>query len=125
MAKQFIQANYEDGDHAVTVGLTLVLWEEDGISYQYSPELDLTGYGHSKTEAKDSFEHVLEDFIKYTLHKKTIFDELERLGWTTNKKKKRLKAPEEEQLLQDNETYKNLIGMPGVSKSRTDISLPI
>jgi hypothetical protein len=28
MAKKFLTANYNDGDHNVKVGLTLILWEE-------------------------------------------------------------------------------------------------
>ena len=125
MSKKFVEANYDDGEHKVKVGLILLLWEEDGISYQYSPELDITGYGKSELEAKSSFEYTLKDFIGYTLKKGTIFDELERLGWTTNKKKKRLHAPEENQLLEDNETYKDLINMPGVHRSTTDLALTL
>ncbi|SEP42253.1 hypothetical protein ACFGVS_26980 [Mucilaginibacter sp. AW1-7] len=125
MAKKFLTANYNDGDHNVKVGLTLILWEEDNVFYQYSPELDLTGYGKTKNEAEESFQYVLQDFIKYTLHKGTIFEELERLGWTTNKKKKRLHAPGEEQLLEDNETYKELINMPGILRSTTDFALSL
>jgi hypothetical protein len=125
MSKKFLQANFQDNAHTVKVGLILFLWEEDGIYYQYSPELDLTGYGKSESEAAHSFEHILQDFIAYTLNKGTIFDELERLGWTTNKKKKRLHAPDESQLLSDNETYKDLLNRPGVHKSSTDLALAL
>jgi hypothetical protein len=125
MSKKFIEADYYDGEHKIKVGLILLLWKENDVWFQYSPELDITGYGKSELEAKKSFEHILEDFIKYTLKKGTIFDELERLGWTTNKKKKRLRAPEEDQLLEDNETYKDLINMPGVHRSMTDLALTL
>jgi hypothetical protein len=83
MSKKFLQANYKNKTRAVKVGVNLLLWEEDGIYYQYSPELDLTGYGKSEIEAVNSFEYVLYDFISYTLNKGIIFVELERLGWTT------------------------------------------
>ncbi len=125
MSKKFIEAKYDDGKHVVKVGLTLILWEENDIHFQYSPELDLTGYGKSASEAHSSFEQTLNDFISYTLNKDTLFDELERLGWTTNKKKKRLRAPEEEQLLQDNETYKDLLSMPGTKRSLTSLSISL
>lgn len=107
------------------MGLTLILWEENDIHFQYSPELDLTGYGKSALEAHSSFEQTLNDFISYTLNKDTLFDELERLGWTTNKKKKRLRAPEEEQLLQDNETYKDLLNTPGTKHSTTSLAISL
>ena len=117
--------NYDDGKHIVKIGLTLILWKENEIYFQYSPQLDLTGYGKSANEAQSSFEQTLKDFINYTLNKDTLFDELERLGWTTNKRKKRLRAPEEEQLLEDNETYKDLVNMPGTTRSTTSLAIPL
>jgi hypothetical protein len=57
--------------------------------------------------------------------KKKIVDELERLGWTTNKKKKRLRAIKKSQLLKDNETYKDLVKMPGISRSSIAVELSL
>jgi hypothetical protein len=125
MAKKFVEAKYDDGKHLVKIGLSLVLWKEKDIYFQYSPQLDLTGYGKSANEAESSFEQTLKDFINYTLNKDTLFDELERLGWTTNRSRKRIKAPEEEQLLEDNETYKDLLNMPGASRSTTSLAIPL
>jgi hypothetical protein len=125
MAKKIVEAKYDDGKNVVKVGLTIILWKENDVYFQYSPELDLTGYGKSTTEAHTSFEQTLEDFINYTLNKNTLFDELERLGWTTNKKKKRLRAPEEDQLLEDNETYKDLLNMPGTKRSTTSLAITL
>jgi hypothetical protein len=125
MAKKFVEAKYDDGKHIVKVGLTLILWTEDSVHFQYSPQLDLTGYGKSANEAQSSFEQTLKEFINYTVNKDTLFDELERLGWTTNKRKKRVRAPEEEQLLEDNETYKDLSNMPGITRSTTNFALPL
>jgi hypothetical protein len=125
MAKKFVEAKYDDGKHIVKIGLTLILWKENEVYFQYSPQLDLTGYGKSANEAQSSFEQTLKDFINYTLNKDTLFDELERLGWTTNKRKKRLRAPEEEQLLEDNETYKDLLNMPGTTRSTTSLAIPL
>ena len=125
MAKKFVEAKYDDGKHIVKIGLTLILWKENDIYFQYAPQLDLTGYGKSTNEAQSSFELTLNDFINYTLNKNTLYDELERLGWTTNKSKKRLRAPEEEQLLEDNETYKDLLSMPGTTRSTTSFAIPL
>jgi hypothetical protein len=125
MSKKFVEAKYDDGKHIIKIGLTLILWKENDIHFQYSPQLDLTGYGKSATEAQSSFDQTLKDFISYTINKDTLFDELERLGWTTNKKKKRLHAPEEDQLLEDNETYKDLLNMPGTTRSTTNLAIPL
>ncbi|RYX82687.1 hypothetical protein EON73_04185 [bacterium] len=120
-----IKASFDRGDHRVNVELNILSFEEDGIKYVYSPALDLTGYGISDTEAQKSFETVLEEFIHYTDNKKTIYKELERLGWTVNAKKKRVQPPADEQMLEYNETYRDLKKMPNVYSSKTKIGLAL
>ena len=65
--------------------------DEQGIHFVYSPHLDLTGYGHSLTEAKASFEVVFEDFLDYTIKKATLGSLLQKMGW--KKQKGTLKKP--------------------------------
>ena len=65
--------------------------DEQGIHFVYSPHLDLTGYGHSLTEAKTSFEVVFEDFLEYTIKKATLGSLLQKMGW--KKQKGTLKKP--------------------------------
>ena len=121
----FIQATLTHGNYVFNISLSILVWEDDGIHYIYSPALDLTGYGTSSVEAQESFEIMLDEFVRYTENKKTIYQELERLGWTVNKKKKRVHPPEKEQMLQDNETYRNLIEMPGVIHRSTNVGLTL
>lgn len=125
MSKRRIDAVIKHGNHTFKCGLNLLVWQEDGIFFQYAPELDLTGYGNSLNEAQSSFQICLNEFVAYTLNKGTIFDELERLGWTINKKKKRVHAPEKSHLLEDNETYRDLLQNPEVSKSSMEVALPL
>lgn len=125
MAKRRVEASFKHGNQKLELGLNLLLWHEESVFYQYAPELDLTGYGESVEEARSSFEHCLEEFVTYTLNKGTIFDELERLGWTVNKKKKRVRAPEADHLFEDNETYRHLLNNPDVSKSSTEFALAL
>ena len=94
-----IKASINRGDHLVNINLNILSFEEAGIYYVYSPALDLTGYGNSEIEAKNSFQVMLEKFIHYTENKKTVYKELERLGWTVNTKKKRVHPPLEEEML--------------------------
>jgi len=65
MSKKFLQASFQGSNHNVNIGLLLILWEEDAVFYQYSPELDLTGYGKSEREASISFEHTTGFFKLY------------------------------------------------------------
>ncbi len=125
MSHKFLEEDFKKGNQHLKVGLVLLLWQEDGIYYQYAPELDLTGYGKSADEANESFMFTLDEFISYTVNKKTLLKELEKLGWTTYKSKKKVRAPQELELLKHNEIYKNLIDLPGTHKSSTTVELPV
>lgn len=108
MDKKRANAKYSDGKKNFELSVSIFLWEEDSVFYVYSPALDLTGYGLSKEEARESFETVLHEFIVYTHNKKTIFTELENLGWAVNKRKKRVVSPDFEDMLSENEHFKHL-----------------
>lgn len=125
MAKHHLEARYDAQKHRVEIRLELIAWADDNLYFQYAPALDLTGYGNSTEEAARSFKIQLDEFVSYTLNKGTVYDELERLGWTVNKKRKRVVVPEESVLLADNETYRNLITMQGINKSSTNLELAL
>jgi hypothetical protein len=55
------------------------------VHFIYSPQLDITGYGYSQEEAKQSFEVVFEDFVDYTIKKGTLGIVLKKLGWKQQK----------------------------------------
>ncbi|MDH5379836.1 MAG: hypothetical protein OEW75_03230 [Cyclobacteriaceae bacterium] len=116
------QAKVGNSNVEVTVGLTLYRWDEDGVYYVYSPALDLYGYGNTPVDATNSWEITFEEFIKYTHNKGTIFDELEKLGWTVNRKKKRVRAPEVEEMENNNLDFKNILKKSIVTE---DKRLPI
>ncbi len=118
-----IDASFDRGNKKIKVTLGLLNWTEDNIYFYYSPALDLTGYGKTESEAMDSFTTVLEEFVEYTDNKKTIYSELEKLGWTTNKKKKRALPPTDEQLLEDNEIYKELASRSNVGHTQKQVVL--
>ncbi|MDD3688379.1 MAG: hypothetical protein PHE56_16665, partial [Bacteroidales bacterium] len=83
--------------------------EESGIFFAYAPALDITGYGNSAKEAMSSLDITMTEFLNYTHTKKTIYDELEKLGWNVNRRKKRSNAPDVEELIEDNETFRDLL----------------
>ena len=120
-----VKATFDRGDHKVEIEVQILIFDEDNIHYVYSPALDLTGYGNTEEEAKDSFYTMLTEFVNYTENKKTVYIELERLGWTVNSKKKRVNPPKTEQLLEDNETYRDLVNLPNVQSSSTKFGLAL
>jgi len=69
----------------VNVSVPLLSFKEDDTFIVYSPALDVSGYGDTEEEARKSFELTLEEFINYTLNKKTFQSELTRLGWKIKK----------------------------------------
>lgn len=126
MAKgQRVKASLTKGKHIIDVNLSLLTWCEKGIYYFYSPALDVTGYGKSLKEARVSFEVTLTEFLTYTHNKKTIYEELERLGWTVNKNKRRVHAPDSAQLMEDNKSLKKLYSRPGVKEIQKEVELAL
>ena len=125
MAKAHFKASFRGKKYQISIGLSVYLWKDDDIYYAYSPALDITGYGNSESEAKKSFEITLQEFVNYTNNKKTIFDELENLGWTVNRKKKRVHAPELEELLDDNKSFKDIFNREGVKREKRNIELSL
>jgi len=125
MDKRRANAKYSDGRQNVELSVSIFLWEEDSIFYVYSPALDITGYGVSKEEARESFEIILEEFIKYTHNKKTIFKELENLGWAVNKRKKRVVSPDFEDLLSENEHFRHLYKSKDLVRDSSNVNLQL
>jgi hypothetical protein len=117
------RGTYTDGGSIFDANVVVLFWEESGVHYAYSPALDMTGYGKSEQDAKHSFEITMKEFVEYTHHKKTLFKELQRLGWTVNVKKKRAKHPSDAELLADNETYRELKERPNVRVSEMAVAL--
>lgn len=125
MDKKRANAKYSDGKKNVELNVSIFLWEEDSIFYVYSPALDITGYGLSKEEARESFETVLHEFVVYTHNKKTIFKELENLGWAVNKKKKRVISPDFEDMLSENEHFKHLYKSKELERDSSNVNLEL
>lgn len=123
--KGVYSASFKGGKYLVKVRLQIYSWEEDGIRFAYSPAMDLSGYGKTRKEAEQSFHTSMQETLKYMDKKETIFDELERLGWLVNRKKKRVQAPEIESLLKENKDFKSIHERPGVRVSNKFVELEL
>lgn len=125
MANLRFEGKFTGKDGQTLVTLSLFIWEEEGLFYVFSPALDMYGYGKTEKEAKESFKVSFSEFAEYTDNKKTIFDELERLGWTTNRKKNRIKAPDISDLMIDNIDLRSIISDPKVKQENTNVELTL
>jgi hypothetical protein len=107
MAEYLFQRGYKNKAGEVKVKLLLIHFKDEGnIHFIYSPHLDLTGYGQNLKDAKKSFEIVFEDFVDYTLKKKTLGKILTDLGWElkgTLKRPKKILAPSITSIISQNE----------------------
>lgn len=89
MKRSRVKGIYSTGKSAkVTVEVPVIIFEEDGVTFIYTPALDLTGYGRDEDEARASFGETLEEFLRYTINKGTLHDVLVSYGWKVGKNRK-------------------------------------
>ena len=85
MSEYIFKGKLQNTSTLIKVKLLLFHFEDENkVHFIYSPHLDLTGYDNNFEEARKSFEIVFEDFIDYTLKKKTLNKVLTGLGWELN-----------------------------------------
>ena len=129
MAQYIFKKNFQNKSGDVKVKLLLIHFEDENhIQFIYSPHLDLTGYGKDITAAKDSFELVFEDFVDYTLKKKTIGKVLEKLGWSikgTTKKPKKILAPSIATIIKENKYVSEIFDTYPVNTFHQEIGIPV
>lgn len=116
-------SQYRDGHNWINVKLSLIEFEEEGLHFIYSPALDLTGYGKTEEKARESYNLAMEEFLKYTSNKETVFQELERLGWTISNKKK-VKAPSLSSLLQSRSYLEEIFTEKNFRKTDETVAIP-
>lgn len=88
------------------------------------PSFDLTGYGNTEDEAKESLTVVLDEFLRYTLNKNTLFIEMQRLGWKIKSKKKPMYAPQMSDLINTNEQLKDIVNSKQYTTSNYQVNVP-
>jgi len=101
--------------------------DENNVHFIYSPHLDLTGYGYNLTKAKASFELVFDDFIDYTIKKKTLGKVLKKLGWEVKgsiKKPKKIIAPSITSIISKNEHVSDIFDKYPTKTFHQEIGIP-
>jgi len=123
MDKLHLTAELGFGNGKYNVGLSLVEFEEDNVTIIYAPALDLSGYGYSQPEAKQSFFEALHEFFRYTNNKKTLDKVLKDLGWSVkgSKKKPKFNPPKDSDLVSLNPLYNEIVNSKNYKVSREDV----
>ncbi|MCK5136283.1 MAG: hypothetical protein KAR19_10895 [Bacteroidales bacterium] len=111
MAKIGFSGEYSSNESNVIVPLSLVSFNEGEVTIIYSPALDISGYGKTESEARNSFKISLEEFVRYTLNKGTFDQELDKLGWKVSKKKtgKKYQQPHFDELLRSKDYLATIV----------------
>ena len=74
-------AQYSNGKTKVGFSVGVYIFKEEDTFISYCPALDLSGYGLTETEAKESFAQTLGMYIEYCLNKNTLVKDLQKHGW--------------------------------------------
>jgi len=112
-------------EHIVTVRVPIIQFEEDNNQIIYCPALEVTGYGNSEDEAKEAFEISLSEFFKYTLHKRTLYNEMRRLGWKVKKSMSKAHPPSMSKLLEENDNFNRIFNQYAFRKYDEQIEIPV
>lgn len=128
MAKFVYQSNFKSASGNAKVKLFLISFQDDnGIHFVYSPHLDISGYGETLAEAKESFNIAYEDFIDYTLKKQTLGKVLKKLGWTVKgkiKKPKKILAPKIESVIGKNQYVADIFNKYQTNTYHKEVGFP-
>jgi hypothetical protein len=129
MSQYIFEGKYQDNTSTVKVRLLLINFQDENkVHFVYSPHLDLTGYGNNLSEAKESFEIAFEDFIDYTIKKKTLTKVLTNLGWKTKgteKHPKKVIAPGIAAVINDNDYVSEIFDKYPVKTYHKQVEIPV
>jgi hypothetical protein len=115
-----LRVNNVKGKLSVHGEISIYEYQEDGIFYCISPELDIIGYDKSAATARDSFQVQLQAFFEYASQKNCLDKELLRLGWVGVKPE--FVAPSPHELTESNDLYLELLARASFSKNTTPVA---
>lgn len=130
MSKQhLIEAKFRNNDSSINVNVIIVSFMDGNIHIFYSPHLEVYGYGETEYDAIESFNHHLGEFLSYSTNKNTLHDELIRLGWQlkkgSKKNPKRITAPEFSDLIESNDSFKDIVNNHNFNTTHKQVAIPV
>ena len=121
------EGHFDAASAKVDITVGLLQFEEGGNTIIYCPSFDLSGYGKNPEEAKKSFEITVAEFFRYTLNKKTLTKELNRLGWNIKQadvKNRKFKTPGLAELITKNDYLQEILNEKEFTKFDQTIAMP-
>ena len=86
--------------------------------------LDVSGYGKNEKQAIESLKVSVEEYLRYTLHKKTLLEDLRAHGWTIKKKTRPFIVPELTDILSKNEYLHDIVNNKPYRMDRMNVNMP-
>jgi hypothetical protein len=122
--KASLKGSYQQGKTFLHVNLDIIIFTEGNSIIVYCPPLDLTGYGLTEPEARQSFEIVLSEYFRYTLNKNTLKEDLLKMGWKLRSRFKPMEPPTLQKVLRENDNFSRIFNSYDFRKTVTQIELP-
>jgi|WetSurMetagenome_2_1015567.scaffolds.fasta_scaffold147012_2 hypothetical protein len=123
--KGIFTGSWKSESNSLKVRLPLIMFTEDDTQILYCPAVDVSGYGKTEEEARKSFEITLDQFFKYTTNKKTLSEELKKLGWTLHGKHKPAYPPSMQHLLENNDNFNRIFNDHSFRKIDEQFEIPV
>jgi len=108
-----------------SINLSLIVFKEDEGYIAYCPALELCGCGNTKSKAQESFNIVLEEYIRYTTENQTLVADLEKHGWKIIKKGDELIPPKISELFQRNHDLENIFNKYNFNKCSVPVKMQL
>ncbi len=109
-------------DKTINSELAVFLFKEDKSYIAYCPALDLSGYGVTETEARESFNTVLKEYFDYATEHGTLYEDLMKHGW--NFKRHEVETPRISMLILKNEELSDILDQKDFKKYNEPIKVP-
>ena len=92
----------------------------------YSPALDLTGYGKTLKEAKESLKISLGEYFRYAISNNTLEEDLKMHGWKRrSSEQKVIVSPSFVAIMRRNENLRNIVNEFAFQKKTYDLNVAI
>lgn len=117
------KGQFATDDGLIKVELTLVQFEEEGVTVIYAPSLDVYGYGYDEKEARHSFNICIEEFLEEVSKKNALAEELKKLGWKVEPHKNQLDEPSFKELINKNKELETIMENLPVSTTHEEVNL--
>lgn len=110
----------------MSVKLDVYIFNEDGVIIAYSPALDICGSGYTDSEARQSFQVAVTEYLSFGLSHKTLVADLRAHGWRVRSlRQRKMASPSFDTLLRTNDTFRDILENKDYRKESQPMPIPV